>query len=90
MRGRLIPVRSTSTWLTAFLDQFETSATTIVWIQGPEAARAQAIIRQYADKIFSLTDATSFVLMERHRIGVALTSDRNFAQYGLVTLGGEP
>jgi uncharacterized protein len=73
-----------------FLDQFEASATTILWIQPPEATRAQAIIRQYADKNCSLTEATSFVLMERYRIGVALTSDRNFAQYGFVTLGGEP
>jgi len=30
---------------------------------------------------------TSFAVMERHRIGVALTSDRNFVQYGFQVLG---
>ena len=70
-----------------FLEQFRTSATTVFWIEPDDVERAQQIIQQYADKNFSLTDATSFVLMERHRIGMALTTDRNFAQYGFTMLG---
>jgi len=72
---------------TAFLQQLETTATHIFWVQPAELRAAQAIIYRYSDKSFSLTDATSFVLMERHRIGTALTTDRNFAQYGFQVLG---
>ncbi len=72
----------------AFLEQLETTATRLLWVQPAEVKAAQAIIYRYSDKSFSLTDATSFVLMERHRIGAALTTDRNFAQYGFQLLGG--
>ena len=50
------------------------------------APRAREIIRQYEDKSFSLTDATSFAVMERLRISYAFTFDRNFAQYGFTIL----
>jgi predicted nucleic acid-binding protein len=73
----------------AFLRQIETTATQLLWVQPADVARAQAIIYRYSDKSFSLTDATSFVLMERHRIGTALTTDRNFAQYGFRILGAD-
>jgi predicted nucleic acid-binding protein len=49
--------------------------------------RAKEIIYQYRDKRFSMTDATSYAIMERHRIGVAFTFDHNFVQYGLQVLG---
>jgi len=71
----------------AFLRQMETTATQVLWVQPADVARARAIVYRYSDKDFSLTDATSFVLMERHRIGTALTTDRNFAQYGFQLLG---
>jgi predicted nucleic acid-binding protein len=71
----------------AFLEQLETTATRILWVQPAEVKAAEAIIYRYSDKNFSLTDATSFVLMERHRIGAALTTDHNFAQYGFHVLG---
>ena len=44
--------------------------------------RAREIVFGYADKDFSLTDATSFAVMERLRIPQAFTLDRNFAQFG--------
>jgi predicted nucleic acid-binding protein len=71
----------------AFLGQLRTTATRILWVQPAEVEAAETIIDDYSDKNFSLTDATSFVLMERYRIGVALTTDRNFAQYGFQVLG---
>jgi uncharacterized protein len=74
---------------TTFLRRMERSATTVLPVQPVDESAARQIIYQYTDKRFSFTDATSFVLMEDQRIGVALTSDRNFAQYGFQMLGAE-
>jgi len=45
------------------------------------------IIKRYEDKDFSLTDATSFAVMQRHGIELAFTFDRHFKQYGLAAVG---
>jgi len=45
------------------------------------------IIKRYDDKDFSLTDATSFAVMQRHGIELAFTFDRHFKQYGLAVTG---
>jgi predicted nucleic acid-binding protein len=74
---------------TAFLRQMERSATTVLPVSPTDETAARQIIYRYTDKRFSFTDATSFVLMETHDITVALTSDRNFAQYGFQMLGAE-
>jgi len=67
----------------------DTSAsTTLVRVSARDERRAREIIEQYADKGFSLTDAISFAVMERLRIGYAFTFDRHFAQYGFAVLGG--
>ncbi|HEY7061803.1 MAG TPA: PIN domain-containing protein [Chloroflexota bacterium] len=47
---------------------------------------AQALILQYQDKDFTLTDATSFALMGRLGIAHAFTFDDDFRQYGLLVL----
>ena len=60
--------------------------TTIVRVSASDEARAREIIRQYQDKNFSLTDATSFAVMERLGITQAFTFDGNFSQYGLTVL----
>ena len=71
---------------TRFLRDMEHSPTTLVWVTPRDVHRAKAIIYQYTDKDFSLTDATSFAVMERLRISSAFTFDRHFAQYGLTVL----
>jgi predicted nucleic acid-binding protein len=73
-----------------FLAQFDATATVVLQVRPADQERARQLIFQYEDKDFSFTDATSFVLMERLRIGVALTTDANFAQYGFQMLGVEP
>jgi uncharacterized protein len=40
------------------------------------------IVRAHVDKGYSLTDATSFAVMKRLRVGVAFAFDRHFAQFG--------
>lgn len=71
---------------TDFLRNMEQNSTTVVWVTPTDVQRAMAIIYQYDDKDFSLTDATSFAVMERLRISSAFTFDRHFAQYGLSVL----
>src|SRR5919199_1503505 len=71
---------------TRFLRDMEHSPTTLVWVTPRDVQRARAIIYQYTDKDFSLTDAASFAVMERLRIPAAFTFDRHFAQYGLTVL----
>jgi uncharacterized protein len=68
------------------LRKIDNSSTTIVRVTVADEQRARQIIHQYQDKDFSLTDATSFAVMERLHSSHAFTFDRNFAQYGLAVL----
>jgi predicted nucleic acid-binding protein len=52
-----------------------------------DEARASAVIRQYADKTFSYTDATSFAVMDRLGLKTAFAFDPHFRQYGFQVLG---
>ena len=74
---------------TRFLREMEHSPTTVVWVTPADVHRAKAIIYQYTDKDFSLTDATSFAVMERMGIPTAFTFDRHFAQYGFTGLAAQ-
>jgi predicted nucleic acid-binding protein len=69
-----------------FLEAMDRSTTTVVRVTQADERRARAIITQYDDKDFSFTDATSFAIMDRLRIGHAFSADRHFAQYGLTLL----
>src|SRR5262249_41780487 len=72
-----------------FLRDMEQSPTSLIWVTLRDVDRAKAIIYQYTDKDFSLTDATSFAVMERLRIPTAFTFDRHFAQYGFTVLSAQ-
>lgn len=69
-----------------FLRDIARSVTTIVRVSAVDERRAREIGFQYDDKEFSLTDATSFAVMERLVITHAFTFDRHFRQYGLAVL----
>lgn len=71
---------------TAFLRNLEQGTTTLVWVTRADVQHANAIIYQYDDKDFSLTDATSFAVMEPLRISYAFIFDHHFTQYGLTVL----
>jgi predicted nucleic acid-binding protein len=71
---------------TRVLQELDRSATTIVRVSTSDERRAREIVYRYQDKSFSLTDATSFAVMERLHIGAAFSFDRHFAQYGVAVL----
>jgi len=69
-----------------FLDNVYGSTTSIVRVSEVDEVTARAILRQYSDKDFSLTDALSFAVMQRLRIDEAFSFDADFAQFGLRVL----
>ena len=64
----------------------DASSATIVRVSAADERRAKEIIFTHTDKDYSLTDATSFAVMERLRIGTAFTYDLHFAQFGFAVL----
>jgi predicted nucleic acid-binding protein len=70
-----------------FLRDVHRGTTTIIRVDEEDERRAREIIFRYDDKDFSLTNATSFAVMERAGISMAFTFDRHFAQYGFTVLG---
>ena len=50
------------------------------------ADKARGMFFRYADKEFSFTDCTSFVVMRELKLREALTTDHHFAQAGFTTL----
>lgn len=69
-----------------FLDELTASTIAVVRVERRDDLAAEQLLRRYDDKLFSYTDATSFVVMERLRIDAAFTFDRNFLQYGVNVL----
>ena len=70
----------------AYLDRLYASSFTVVRVSPADERRAEALLRQYQDKQFSYTDATSFVVMDRLHLTYAFTFDRDFEQYGKIVL----
>lgn len=54
----------------------------VLRVREDDEATGLAIIRRYRDKEFSMTDATSFAVMERLRLHWAFSFDSDFRQYG--------
>lgn len=71
---------------TDFLREIARSSTVTLRPDPQDEERARAIVFQYEDKDFSLTDALSFAVMERLGIAHAFTFDRHFEQYGVAVL----
>jgi predicted nucleic acid-binding protein len=72
-----------------FLQRIIQGNTTIIRIRASDEERARDILFRYTDKTFSYNDALSFVVMERLGIDLAFTFDRDFMDYGLITLTPE-
>jgi len=80
----LILARAGYQYAIRFLDELRKGAVSVLRITNSDERQAEQILRQYADKRFSYTDATSFAVMERVGIEAAFTFDRNFTEYGRV------
>ena len=70
----------------AFLELMDRRPAAIVWVDEAIHDDATALIRRYEDKDFSLTDATSFVIMERLGLRTAFAFDADFLRYGFTIL----
>ena len=58
----------------------------IVRVSEDDEAGARDILFRHDDKAYSYTDATSFAVMERRGVRLALAFDEHFAQYGFELL----
>ncbi len=57
-----------------------------LWVGPDDHRSAMDLLRERADKNYSLCDAISFLLMRRHGVMQALTTDHHFEQEGFVQL----
>lgn len=73
-----------------FLTELDRSSTVLIRVSAKDEQRARAIIYQYDDEDFSLTEATSFAVMERLHIAHAFAFDHHFTQFGVTILGPIP
>ncbi|MBA4124541.1 MAG: type II toxin-antitoxin system VapC family toxin [Acidobacteria bacterium] len=58
----------------------------IIWVDENLHRKAVALLRERADKTYSLCDAVSFVVMRERGISESLTTDKHFRQEGFVRL----
>jgi len=83
----LAKARSGSGVATRVLDLIEQSAgIRIEWIGTARFDVTKKFFRKYADRAYSFTDCTSFVVMRELKLTQALTSDRHFTQAGFEAL----
>ncbi|MFN0074560.1 MAG: type II toxin-antitoxin system VapC family toxin [Chloroflexota bacterium] len=67
-------------------DIYGSDSASIIRVTERDEQRALEILARSRDKLYSFTDVTSFVVMERLGITRAFSFDRNFAQYGFTLL----
>ena len=75
--------------LTYIADLLEHPDLEMVWVDEALHREAMTLLFSRQDKIYSLCDAVSFILMRQHNLTVALTTDRHFEQEGFRKLLGE-
>jgi hypothetical protein len=69
------------------LDDIEGGSTRVIRVTTADETVARAILHSHRDKDYSLTDATSFAVMQRLGMTAAFAFDRHFVQYGFSVLG---
>lgn len=69
-----------------FLDAVQADTYDVVRVRKNDEEKAIALIRAHEDKLYSLCDALSFVVMERLRIHEAIAFNQDFRTYGKFAL----
>ena len=69
-----------------FLDAIESEKHDAIRVRKDDERNAIAIIRAHRDKMYSLCDSLSFVVMERLQISEAISFDQDFCSYGRSTI----
>ena len=59
---------------------------TMLWVTEDVQNKAIFLFRKYTDKMLSITDCTSAVLMNEYSIGTIFTFDNDFKVLGLKTI----
>jgi uncharacterized protein len=73
-----------------FLASLTTTPSNVLFrVTEADEQKALELIERYKDKDFSITDATSFAVMERLGIDHALSFDDDFRQYGVTVITPE-
>lgn len=62
----------------------EDNSWNIQTVTAVDKIKAITLLKRYQDKDFSLTDATSFVVMERLGLTTVIAFDDHFSQYGFI------
>lgn len=70
----------------AFGEEIRKGGIEIVQVDEELQERAWKIFKRYKDKEFSFTDCTSFAVMETAGMEVAFSFDKDFRQYGFLSL----
>jgi len=65
---------------------FRSKSVSVVWIDRPIFEAALKLLGERQDKRWSLTDCTSFVIMDQLRVKQAFAFDENFRQAGFTRL----
>jgi predicted nucleic acid-binding protein len=69
-----------------FIDSLSGTAIKVERVRLKDEVRALDLVRKHKDKLYSLCDAQSFVVMERLGIREAIAFDRHFRDYGRFTI----
>lgn len=81
------PLKIPRSKMIAFIDALKQSPLVeVIHIDPLLDNKAWQLLKTREDKGWSLTDCTSFVLMEERHINEALTTDRHFEQAGFIRL----
>lgn len=81
--ARGLPRRPVLAFLTALVQHPEVE---VIWVNEALHQEAVHLLEARLDKQYSLSDAVSFVLMQRRGMREALTTDHHFEQAGFVRL----
>ncbi len=79
-------VRDGRRFALAFLERIDEGLSSVERITEDDEANATALFRSHDDKLYSLVDALSFVVMERLGIEDAIAFDRHFRSYGKIRM----